>query len=124
MTKNSITPKNIYNSAYEFLLKQNGVTPEVIQKHLQSESVKPDDMKIIYKKFCESAQNRQMSTKVIGQSIGGVQNLSKVLFEFTPHLLIQKYNKDEYMKLLDDIVDTLKPSGKVRVTPKSLWPQY
>jgi hypothetical protein len=96
----------------------------MIQKHLQSESYKPDDMKIIYKKFCESAQNRQMSNKVIGQSIGGVQNLSKVLFEFTPHLLIQKYNKDEYMKLLDDIVDTLKPSGKVRVTPKSLWPQY
>lgn len=64
MTKKSITPKNIYNSAYEFLLKQKGVTPEVIQKHLQSESVKPDDMKIIYKKFCESAQNRQMSNKV------------------------------------------------------------
>lgn len=54
MTKNSITPKNIYNTAYEFLLKQNGVTPELIQKHLQSESVKPDDMKAIYKKFCES----------------------------------------------------------------------
>ena len=124
MTKKSNTHKNIYKSAYEFLLKQNGVTPEMIQKHLQSESVKPDDMRIIYKKFCESAQNRQMSTKVIGQSIGGVQNLSKVLFDFTPHLLIQKYNKNEYMKLLDDIIDTLKPSGKVRVTPKSLWPLY
>ena len=50
MTKNSITPKNIYNSAYEFLLKQNGVTPEVIQKHLQSESVKPDvHLKDIFK---------------------------------------------------------------------------
>ncbi len=124
MTKKSISHKNIYITAYEFLLNQNGVTPEMIQKHLQSESLKPDDMKIIYKKFCESAQNRQMSNRVIGQSIDGIQNLSKVLFDFTPHLLIQKYNKDEYRKLLDDIVDTLKPRGKVRVTKKSLWPQY
>ena len=58
----------IYQAAYNFLLQQKGITKEILEKHLQLETVKPENLKTIYSRFCESAQNRQMSNKVIGQS--------------------------------------------------------
>jgi len=110
---------SIYNKAYNFLLQQNGITDVIINKHLESESFKPDNLKIIYQRFCESAQNRQMSNKVIGHSIGGVQNLSKVLYDFDPVKVVNKYLKNENLKLLRDIEKILKPTGQIRVTSNS-----
>lgn len=114
----------LYQNAYKFLLKQKGISEEILTKHLISESNKPDDLKIIYKRFCESAQNRQMSNKVIGGSIGGVENLSKVLFDFDPGKVTEQYSKNDHYKLLSEIEKKLKPSGQIRTTSRSLWPQY
>ncbi len=116
--------QKIYQAAYNFLLQQDGITESILKQHLESESNKPDDLKIIYKRFCDSAQNRQMSSKVIGKSIGGIQNLAKVLFNFDPHLVAEKYSKISGLILLNDIKQTLKPTGQVRTTSRSLWPQF
>lgn len=116
--------QKIYQTAYNFLLQQDGITESILKQHLESEFNKPDDLKIIYKRFCDSAQNRQMSSKVIGQSIGGIQNLAKILFNFDPHLVAKKYSKISSLILLDDIKQTLKPTGQVRTTSRSLWPQF
>ena len=110
----------LYQNAYNFLLKQKGISEEILTKHLISESNKPDDLKIIYKRFCESAQNRQMSNKVIGGSIGGVENLSKVLFDFDPGKVTEHYSKNDHLKLLSEIEKKLRPSGQIRTTSRSL----
>lgn len=64
-----------------------------------------------------------MKAGVIGGSIGGVQNLGKVLFDFDPNMVLVKY-QDNAEQLLDDIIQTLNPRGKIRRTPKSIWPKY
>lgn len=116
--------QKIYQAACHFLLQQDGITDSILKQHFESEFNKPDDLKIIYKRFCDSAQNRQMSNKVIGQSIGGIQNLTKVLFNFDPHLVAQKYSKTSNSILLNDIKRILKPKGQIRTTSRSLWPQF
>jgi len=122
MAKNHLI--TIYQAAYNFLLQQNGITKEVLEKHLQLESVKPDNLKTIYNRFCESAQNRQMSNKVIGRSIGGIQKLSEVLFDFEPAEVVKHYSKKDNLKLLGDIKKKLKPTGQLLENPRSLWPQF
>lgn len=119
-----MTDQELYKIAYNFLLSFESVTKEDLDKHLQSEYEKPKDLKIIYRKLCESAQNKQMSSKVIGNSIGGVENLKEVLFNFDPKKVSQAYKKTDSSKLLSEIVDKLNPNGQVRTTKRSLWPQY
>jgi hypothetical protein len=56
-----MTDKELYNSAVDFLLSFDIITEEDINKHLHSEFTKPNDLKIIYSRLCESAQNKQMT---------------------------------------------------------------
>lgn len=114
----------IYHTAYDFLLNQDGINESILKQHLISESNKPADFKVIFRRFCDSAQNRQMSSKVIGQSIGGIQNLNVVLFDFDPHLVANRYSRNSGAELLDDIKKTLHPTGQIRTTSRSLWPQF
>lgn len=119
-----MTDKEIYKSAVDFLLSFKDVTKSDLEKHLVSEFEKPNDLKIIYKKLCESAQNKQMSSKVIGNSIGGIDNLKLVLFDFDPQKVVKKFNKTDAEKLLAEIREKLKPTGQIRTTNRSLWPQF
>lgn len=116
--------KYIYQTAYNFLLKQKGITESDLKKHLIVESQKPNDLSIIYKRFCESAQNKQMSNKVIGYSIGGIQYLSTVLHDFDPHKVANEYSRTDSMKLLEKIKNVLKPKGQIRITSRSIWPLF
>ncbi len=119
-----MTDKEIYKSAVDFLLSFKEVTKSDLKKHLVSEFEKPNDLKIIYRKLCESAQNKQMSSKVIGNSIGGIENLKFVLFDFDPHKVVEKFNKSDAEKLLNEVREKLKPTGQIRTTNRSLWPQF
>ncbi|GAB7087291.1 hypothetical protein [Marinifilum fragile] len=119
-----MTDKEIYKSAVDFLLSFDSVSKTDLDKHLVSEFEKPNDLKIIYKKLCESAQNKQMSAKVIGNSIGGIENLKFVLFDFDPHKVAANFSKTDSEKLLNKIRQKLKPTGQIRTTNRSLWPQY
>jgi len=116
--------KKLYNEAIRFLLSFEQINQEDLDKHLDSEYKKPKDIKIIYEGFCVSAQNKQMCSRVIGGSIGGVHNLKEVLFDFNPLKVAKRYNRTDDDILLDEIKTKLNPKGQIRTENKSLWPQY
>jgi len=119
--------KKIYNCAKKFLLNKtpNEVTNEVIESYLnysENPTSKNWTMKDIFLRFLVSAQNANMKAGVIGGSIGGVENLKSVLFDFNPKKVYERFQDSE--KLLNEIVDKLKPNGAIRRTEKSIWPKY
>lgn len=116
--------KQFYQFAYNYLLEKEGVTEELLKRHFSPEFNKPDDLNSVYKRLCSTAQNKQMSPKIIGESIGGIDNLDKVLFNFNPKEVSLKYNKSDSELLLENIIEVLKPKGQVRKTPKSIWPLF
>lgn len=118
-----MTDKELYKYAYDFLLS-SGIKKDELELHLRSEFKKPKDLKIIYRKLCASAQNKQMSSKVIGNSIGGIENLGKVLFDFDPNAVSKEYKTTDSDRLLSEIKAKLKPNGQIRTTSRSLWPQF
>ncbi|TXC75255.1 hypothetical protein [Luteibaculum oceani] len=119
-----MTDKELYQFAYDFLRTFANVNDEILNRHLESEHIKPRDLKIVYYRLCESAQNKQMSSKVIGGSMNGLENLGKVLFDFDPTKVAQVFKKSDRDRLLDAIIKELKPSGQIRRATRSIWPQY
>ncbi len=115
---------NIYTFAKYFLLSSDQITLSKLEEFLTPNHEKRESLKDIFYNLCLSAQNRQMSTRVIGQSIESVENLRGILLDFNPHLVAKKYNSLEQLKLLGEIISELQPTGKIRDTKKSLWPQY
>jgi len=119
--------KKIYNCAKKFLLEKTPkeATNEIIESYLNYLE-KPTStnwtMENIFLRFLESAQNANMKAGVIGGSINGVKNLKTVLFEFNPKKVYQEFQDSK--KLLDKIIEELKPNGAIRRTEKSIWPKY
>ena len=115
-----------YALAKVFLLQLGagkGVTPELIEKYLHLSTPRPDTLAGLYERILESAQSANMKAGVIGGSIGGVGNLSRVLCDFEPALVLEKY-RSGWEGVLDDIVAQLKPRGSVPRTSRSIWPSY
>jgi hypothetical protein len=119
-----MTDQQLYKNAVDFLLSFDNVTLEDLNIHLKSEHEKPTDLKIIYQRLCESAQNKQMSPNVIGKSIGGIENLKTVLHDFDPHKAATTYGRTDIELLLKNIKENLNPSGQFRIKSKSLWTQF
>ena len=119
--------KFVYAEAKNFLLDLciAGVDSLLIEKYLSPTSLqpRPDSIPKIYERILESAQNANMKAGVIGRAIGGIENLSHVLFRFDPEKVLRKYDND-WEKLLDDIQREIHPTGKIRRTNRSIWPQY
>jgi len=118
--------RNLYKSALQFLKE---ITPKEISAadladYLTAPAkTKPSNLNGLYERVLMSAQNANMKIKVIGGSIGGVQSLGKMLAGFSPKKVLEQYGKDSE-RLLDDIMRQLKPQGKMRLTSRSIWPQY
>jgi hypothetical protein len=115
-----------YALAKDFLLRSGagkGVTPEVIEKYLYLSALRPDTLAGLYKHMLESAQSANMKVGVIGGSIGGVGNLGRILCDFEPALVLEKYQSG-WEGVLDDILVQLKPRGSVPRTSRSIWPRY
>lgn len=119
-----MTDIELYNAALNFLLAQDGITKADLKTHFSCEFQKPRDIKLIFLRLCFSAQNKQMSGRVIGRSIGGIPNLAPVLFDFDPEMVAQKYSPDGGLVLLQEVIKVLKPTGQVRMLSNSLWPQF
>ena len=115
-----------YELAHKFLLGLAipGVTPELLNSYLNPEHLpeKADEIPELYHRMLESAQNANMRSGVIGKAIGGVKNLSHVLFEFDPGKVLSHYRNWEH--LLDTVVKELNPRGKIRRTNRSIWPRF
>lgn len=118
--------KIAYSLAKEYLLGLSiaGVTPELIEKYLHLSQTKPRPGTIaeIYQRILQSAQNANMKASVVGGAIGGVEKLGLILCEFQPWAILEKYQ--DWEQVLDDIEKHLTPRGKIRRTPRGIWPQY
>jgi hypothetical protein len=115
-----------YALAKDFLLQagaDKGVMPELVERYLHLSTSRPQTVTGLYERMLGSAQSANMKAGVIGGSIGGVGNLGRVLCDFEPSQVLQKYQSD-WEKILDDVVAQLKPRGTVRRTPRSIWPRY
>jgi thermostable 8-oxoguanine DNA glycosylase len=115
-----------YALAKEFLLRsgvERGITSELIEKYLYLSKPRPSTLAGLYERILESAQSANMKAGVIGGSIGGVGNLGRVLCDFQPSRVLEKYQAD-WEEVLDDVVAQLKPRGSIRRTPRSIWPRY
>ncbi|HYZ06382.1 MAG TPA: hypothetical protein VE691_15035 [Rubrobacter sp.] len=115
-----------YAIAKEFLLQagaDKGVTAELVERYLHLSTLRPQTMAGLYERMLGSAQSANMKTGVIGGSIGGVGNFGRVLCDFDPSRVLEKYQSDGE-EVLDDVVAQLKPRGSIRRTPRSIWPRY
>ena len=115
--------KATYTLAKQYLLNLENVTPDMLERHLCPPDERPVSLADIYKHLLKTAQNKNMATNVIGGAIGGIDKLDGLLCKFEPTAIVEKYGCS-WEVVLDDIVTQLKPTGKVRRGPRSLWPQF
>lgn len=116
--------QKVYSLAREYLLSLDGVTPEILDRHLTiSIDERPNTLADIYKHLLETAQNANMGPTVIGLAVGGIDKLAELLGGFQPATVTKRYG-DNWETVLDDIVTHLKPTGKIRRTSRSLWPRF
>lgn len=119
--------RRAYKLARKYLLsfESAGVTPEILEKYLNFSKIDSESktMAEIYKRLLISAQNANMKAGVIGGSIGGIDKLGVVLFEFDPVAVFYHY-EDKWDNLLNEIIMRVKPRGSIRRTTRSIWPKY
>jgi hypothetical protein len=119
--------RKAYALAKEYLLGLAipGVTPALVEKYLRFSQTRPrpDTVAGIYQALLVSAQNANMKAGVIGGSIDGVEKLGVVLSDFEPAGILGKFSSGP-KAVLDEIEARLKPRGKIRRTPRSIWPHY
>ena len=106
-------------------LNITGVTQALIEKYLNPLSLnpRPTSKEELYQRLLNSAQTAHMKAGVIGRAIGGVDKLAPILFGFNPEAVLDRY-EDDWEAVLDQIVKEIKPRGKIRRTPRAIWPLY
>jgi len=117
--------RKAYALAKEFILKKKaeGITNEILEKYLQHRHIhRPDSINKIYKQILASAQNANMKAGVIGRALGGMEKLAIVLGNFDPKVVIKKYPNWQFV--LNKTEKRLKPKGKIRRKPRSIWPHF
>ncbi|HET9496477.1 MAG TPA: hypothetical protein VFR15_19795 [Chloroflexia bacterium] len=119
---------HIYRLAERYLLGLPGVTSEMLDRRLAPDSAaqRPNDLRSVYLQMLRSLQSPQAMPRVIGGSIGGVERLGAVLFDFDPAAVAAAYSTDadSCARLFARIKDRLSPTGKLRDAPNSTWPKY
>jgi hypothetical protein len=70
-----------------------------------------------------SAQNANMKPKVIGDAIGSLDKLALISNDFDPEYVLKTYGNN-WQAVFHKIKEKLKPRGKVRIAPESIWPRY
>jgi hypothetical protein len=113
--------KQIYDLAWEYLEQVVGVSREEISRHL-TPPPHPTSLNNIFLHLLTSAQSSGQMHNIIGGSIDGVEHLGKVLHDFDPKAVTQKYTS--WQELFEDIKSELKPRGKLREEPNSSWPKF
>ena len=115
----------VYVMGKDFLLSktEEGITAEVLEVYLRGDDCpRLGTINAIYERLLEAAQSANMKPGVIGNAIGGVDKLGRVLFDFDVRKVSEVFSASG--AILDKIEDTIKPHGKVRRRPRCIWPQY
>ena len=116
--------KLAFKLAKEYLVEQMGdrrVTPELLKKYLRPEP-RPKSLPEIYERILKSGQNANMVSGVIQGGIKEISNLAPILCGFDPAATLESYSSPK--GLLEIIVKKLRPTGKIRTTPRSIWPRF
>jgi hypothetical protein len=118
--------RHAYQLAWTFMrsLQLPGIDDVLLTRYLRpdAKTQRIDSVSGLYYRLLFHAQNASMKSKVIGGSIGGVERLGAVLFEFNPHAVLERY--DTWDQVLRAVEEVLRPRGEVRKTTRSLWPLY
>lgn len=115
----------IHRLAYEFLLTFDDIDEKIIDKQLQEvDNITVDNLNDIFFRFIVSLQNANMKANVIGKSIGGIEEIKKVI----PTLESMDNFKDEN-ELLRKIFKELKPHSNKEIDQhihddSSIWKKY
>ncbi len=126
MTATQKIDRKAYELAKSYLpSKIEGVTREIIEKYQNEPDSAPrlSSKKELYRYLLYSAQEMAMKPKVIGNAIGGLDKLALISDEFDPDYVLRTYG-DEWEAVLVQIEEMLNPVGKIRKTPRSIWPRY
>lgn len=103
----------------------DGITPELLDTYLDPNSLskRRDSLDSVFQVLVTSAQNAAGKVAVVSRSIGGIGSLKGVLRGFNPHEVRELYGADA-ATLLEDIEREVKPRGKIRKLPNSIWPRF
>lgn len=109
-----------FNRARDYLLSFDGVTDELIDRHLNDwRRRKPESISALFKAFLFHAQNRQG----MPNSIGDIENLREVLFDFEPAKVTDRY--PSWDELFDAVEATGKAPGRLdKENQRSYWVIY
>ncbi|MEZ5329816.1 MAG: hypothetical protein R3F19_32615 [Verrucomicrobiales bacterium] len=111
----------LYDRAKAYLLSFEPVTEEMLERQIQEwETKKPSSIKDLFKAFLHHAQNRQG----MPNSIGEIEELSSILFEFDHIAVVENYGNWE--AIFDAIFESeYSPPGRmVKGNKKSHWVVY
>jgi hypothetical protein len=126
MIANLEIDRKAYELAKSYLpSKVEGVTCEIIEKYQNEPDSAPrlSSKNELYRYLLYSAQEMAMKPNVIGKAIGGVDKLALILNDFDPVYVLRTY-EDKCDAVLVQIENKLNPIGKIRKTPRSIWPRY
>jgi hypothetical protein len=119
---------HIYHLAERYLLGLPGVTRAALNRRIAPDPTvqRPGDMRGVYLQMLRSLQSPQPMPRVIGGSIGGVERLGPVLFDFDPARVAVAYSPDadSCTRMFAEIKAKLSPRGKLRDAPNATWPKY
>jgi hypothetical protein len=102
--------RSAYRLARDYLLdfRSIGLTEMLLDEYLNPslESLRATSISSIYYRLLDSAQNRGMSSGVIGGAIDGIDRLGAILCSFEPAEIFRKYGLN-WHQVLDEIEQRL-----------------
>lgn len=108
----------------QHLLGHEQVSSEMLQSHLIPNTHHPESLHRIYFALCSSLKNKQMHENVFKGTIGSLDNLSKPLFDFDPHKIVNIYAQGDWRLLMESILNSIALLKEPRTTEKSVIPQF
>lgn len=117
-----LEPQSIIQTGYEYLLSFDGVTEEILTKHLTLwEENQAKSLSTLYRGFLKAAYNRQG----MRHSIGDIETLESVLYGFSPAQISKHYESWEEVFTEIKTRDSVTPPGPMEQdNPRNYWVQY
>ena len=119
--------KLAFNLAKEYLLNpkkydnRGRVTKGLLERYLRPDE-RPRELAEIYKQMLESALGFKMVSRVVKLCVGEISSLRRVLCEFEPARISERYKGPE--ELLAMIVKEFNLTGRIRTWSNDIFPKF
>ncbi|WP_425930165.1 hypothetical protein [Pseudomonas sp. NyZ201] len=119
-SKHNPTKTNYFDRAYAYLLSFDEISEETIDTHLHYwKTSKPKNLKQLFKTLLNHVKNRQS----MPNTIGDIEKLKEILFNFDPHKVRKSYGSWE--EIFDIVESTRLTETRLnRTESKSHWVIY